>query len=330
MLARRGTAASMASPRNQKKDLVLTLVAMLALDRAMAHALDVTSCETTVRAGETGVVQLDLDCPTSSFAVRLLRGATLDLNGHALRGGDVTRATVLGVAQEDTDDPLGGTGRGKFTIVGPGEISGTIHPPFLTNGTRACVLASDGRVRITSSTGIVDIHHCGYAIRGSDGEQPEGNVRIDVDHIAVHDTVLGGIAVRNMRARQSSAYSNPGIGMGAARRMLVADVTADDNAIGFFAGKVMKGTNISATNNSFNGVDSCGFGAVVLTNLVASGNTHYGVCADRIRLTDSTVTDNADADLFSIRLPRLTNTTCGTSQGLDNTTQTWGVCANDP
>jgi hypothetical protein len=289
-------------------------------------AVDITACGTTIGPRETGVLQTDLDCSTSGFAVRLLRNATLDLNGHALHGGDSTTATVVGVGRDDTTD-VTAAGRGVFTIVGPGEISGTTHPPLLT-GTRACVLLNGGRASITSPSGIVDIHHCNYGVLGSHVERPDQG-RATLYNVAVHDAVESGVSVRSLVASHVDAYANHGIGMGASGRMSITDVTASDNGIGFFAGKAMRGANVTVTDNHLNGVDSCGFGTVVLTNLVATGNAFAGACADRLRLIDSTVTGNNSTDVYSIRFPILINTTCGSSAGVNSTSTPWGVCAND-
>jgi hypothetical protein len=304
-----------------------TIAAILLVPSArVVLAVDITACETTVGTRETGVLQNDLDCQTFNFAVRLLRNATLDLNGHALRGGNSTTATVVGVGRDDIAD-VTAAGRGVFTIVGPGEISGVTNPPLLT-GTRSCVLLNGGRVSITSASGIVDIHHCSYGVLGSYAERPDQG-RATLYNVAVHDAVESGVSVRSLTASQVNAYANRGIGMGASGRMSITDVTASDNGIGFFAGKSMRGTNVTATNNHLNGVDSCGFGTVALTNLVATGNAFAGACADHLRLIDSTVTGNISTDVYSIRFPILVNTTCGSSAGVNSSFTPWGVCAND-
>lgn len=290
-----------------------------------AHAVDVSTCGTTVAAGDVGVLQSDLDCPTSIFAVRLLARATLDLNGHALRGGDSTFATVLGVSHDDPAQPTG-AGRGNFTIVGPGEISGTTHPPFLT-GTQACVLINGGRAVVTSATGIVDVHDCVIGIAGELFGSQRG--RLTIDHASIHDAVGGGVSARTITATNVSVDDNGDIGMGAGGRLRLMDAEAHGNGIGFFAARSITGSDVTATSNSLNGVDSCGFGSVSLTNLVATDNAFAGACADHLRLQDSTVTGNVTFDLYSIRLPVLVNTTCGTSAGVGSTSATWGVCDND-
>jgi hypothetical protein len=301
-----------------------------------AAALDITSCGVTVPRGEVGVLQSDLSCPTSLFGVRLLRKATLDLNGHSIAGGDSTTAVIVGVGADDGADPIG-SGQGRFTIVGPGIISGLTHPPFFS-GTQACVLVSDGRVDIASETGIVEMHHCVDGILGSIGaDGPNGRARAVVAHTYVHDTVDAGISVGKLQAANASLSQNLGLGVSAARRLIATDVTANDNGgIGLYA-RAMKGTNVTTQNNGNNGIDACvysgptnpQFGRAVIANLVSTGNGVYGVCADRLRLVSSQVTANSYHDIFAVTAPHLDNTTCGTSWGMNGATAPWGVCSAD-
>jgi hypothetical protein len=76
---------------------------------------------------------------------------------------------------------------------------------------------------------------------------------------------------------------------------------------------------------------SCGgaesFRTAKLTNLTATGNSIFGVEAQRATVTGSTVTGNGAADIVTATPPQLVNTTCGTSASFTGTT--WGVCAND-
>lgn len=290
-----------------------------------ATATDITSCGETVAAAETGVLQADLDCSSNPFGVRLLREATLDLNGHSIAGGTATLATVLG-ASVVNDADLAHSGRGNFTIVGPGEISG-VHPvPALGQGTFGCVVLGNGRARITSTTGVVDIHNCGCGVMGRLEENSTNHARAEIDHVTVHDNLSEGTCVGRLVASDVTSYNHAGgIGLQANGSMLVTNVAAHDNGIGIFGTSRVRGTNVVATGNG-NGVES--FRRVYLINLVATNSTAlFGVSAPRIRLTDSTVTGSARADIASRYRPRLVNTTCGTS--LDYNSGTWGVCAND-
>src|SRR5262249_52188397 len=150
-------------PLSVRSILLVSGVVWLASGPA-ARATDITACDTTVAAGDTGVLQADLDCPNSlAFAVRLLRGSTLQLNGHSITGGTDTFATVLGVARADDEEPDEG-GPGRFTIVGPGEIAGSGPDPKSFVSTRACVTLQNGRGTFTSPSGVIDIHGCNFGI----------------------------------------------------------------------------------------------------------------------------------------------------------------------
>lgn len=302
-----------------------------ALSIVLAHpisvlATDITTCGTTVAAGDTAILQADLDCASHHFGIRLLPGSTLQLNGHAIAGGMVTFATVLGVEAIDDADP-GEGGRGDFTLVGPGEISGVVNPPFASTGTQACVTLQDGRAVISSPTGSIDIHHCAFGIVGYIPEYSTNRARATIDHVILHDNVFEGVTVRRLVASDVTSYNNLGIGVHAGSKLVANNVVAYDNmSQGLFAVHRLEGTNVTATGNGI-GVGS--FGSIVLTNLVATDNTYsYGVQAKRVRLTDSTVTGNPQADISSRAKPKLVSTTCGTSIRYPDQTS-WGVCAND-
>jgi hypothetical protein len=303
------------------------LAACIVLSAAVSsQATVITTCGQTIAADDTGVLLVDLDCSSSPFGVRLLRRATLDLNGHAIAGGSTTAATVLGAAVVNDAD-LENSGRGKFTIVGPGVISGVLINPVTEIGTDACVSLGNGRGRITSATGVVEIHHCIRGVRGRLGANARNNARLEIDHAILHDNA-GGVAVRRVTASDVTVYNTVanGIGLQAGGTMVATNVTAHDNGIGLFATKRLRGTNIVAQNNA-NGVES--FGSIWITNLLAIDNTYlWGVSAPRLTLFDSTVTGNANADLSSRSRPRLINTTCGTSAVLGGD-GSWGVCTND-
>jgi hypothetical protein len=290
-----------------------------------AGATDIVSCGTTVAEHDTGVLQNDLDCQSGLFAIRLLRHATLDLNGHHVAASGLVYVTILGVATVDDDDPVE-AGKGRFTIVGPGEISGTIIDPNLIVGTQGCVVLQNGRATITSATGTVDIHDCFFGVVGYLPDYSTNSARATLDHVTLHDHVFEGVTVKRLVASNVASHGNHGVGVHSNSIMTVTDVVAYDNAIGLFAARRMRGTGITATNNSSRGISS--FGRVDLTDLVATGNGLFGVDAVGVRLTDSNVTGNAVGDVTSDTLPVLVNTTCGTSLQSPGP-GTWGVCAND-
>jgi hypothetical protein len=145
--------------------------------------------------------------------------------------------------------------------------------------------------------------------------------------VVLHDNVLEGITVRRLAASDVTSYGNGGAGVHAIGKLVANGVVAYGNVgQGLFAVRRLEGTGVTATGNGI-GVES--FGSIDLSDLTATDNTYsYGVFARRVRLTDSTVTGNAQIDIRSRSLPRLENTTCGTSVR-DPDQTTWGVCAND-
>jgi len=293
-----------------------------------SHATDITTCGTTVAAGDTGVLQNDLDCPSEIwFVVRLLTGSTLKLNGHAIRAGQSTFAAVLGVAYVDDEDPSEG-GHGNFTLEGPGEIAGAGAPDPVNNlGTDACVTLQNGRATITSPTGVIDIHNCTFGIVGYILEYANNHARATVDHVIVHDNTLEGITVRKLTASNVTSYGNFGIGIHAGKTLVVNDCVAHDNhGTGFYGNRVVRGANVTAFGNRA-GVDSQG--RVTLTNLTSTDNFYtWGVYAKRLTLIDSHLSGNFNADIASDSFPRLYNTVCDTSYHF-GVGGSWGVCAND-
>jgi len=259
------------------------------------------------------------------FAIRLLRHATLDLNGHRVSASGLMYVTVLGVATADDGDPTE-AGKGNFTIVGPGEISGVVLDPFHVVGTQACVVLQNGRARITSATGTVDIHGCFFGIAGDLPDFSDNIARATLDHVTLRDNEFEGVTAKRLVASDVVSHGNHGIGVHSNSIMTVTDVVSYDNTIGLFAGRGMRGTGITATNNTNRGISS--FGRVDLTDLVATGNGLFGVDAVGVRLTDSNVSGNASGDVVSDTPPVLVNTTCGTSLQSPGP-GTWGVCAND-
>lgn len=298
-------------------------------------AADITACDQSVAADDTGVLQADLDCSASPVGVRLLRGATLELNGHTIAGGDATWATVAGVRRPPRRNPIG-TGRGEFTIVGPGVIEGTEHHPSTLIGTDSCVALNHGSAVIDGGAGTVEIRGCIIGVRGgpilkANGDywpkSPEGRGHVELSHVALDDGQWGTV-VRTLVASDVTASGNHEFGLGAVRQATVHDITVNGNGIGIFGGKLLVGDNVTASNNDTNGVDTCGFGHTDLTNVVANQNGLFGVCGDSVALADSTVLDNGYRDVASrLTMPVLTNTVCGTSA--DQNSLPWGVCAND-
>jgi hypothetical protein len=296
--------------------LIWTVIVLIA---SLAMATDITTCGATIAAGDTGVLQADLDCSTSPIGVLVLSGGVLDLNGHSIAGGDGTTATVLGARNSD------GSGRANFRIVGPGEIAGTSRNYNTSSGTGTCVQVNDGLVKMSGGTGSIDIHGCIYGITGSTAAEANGLARVFLDHVHLHDLLYDGVGVATLIASEVVATNNGGQGLGAANTLKALNVVATNNVHGhgLFAGTNLKGVNVTSTDN-YSGAEA--WRTLKLANAQVIGNTFSGVAGTRVQLSDSTVTGNGFVDVLSRTRPVLKNTTCNRS--LDFNDMSWGVCAN--
>lgn len=320
---------------------VVFLASLTILAARTVAAIDVTSCGATLPETDTGVLQVDLDCAGAGpYGVRLLRKATLDLNGHSITGGPVA-PTVLGVETSD------GSGRGDFTIRGPGSIAGTSPDAFPFLNGNACVMVSDGRARITSATGVVEISGCETGVLGGTrGPSFGGQGRVTMDHVDLHDHWLQGLAAKRLVATDVTVHDHVrGIGMAVSRRMSVEDVMVHHNNVGIAAGTIV-GSDVTASDNIGPDPNAAGGnaifsdGLVSLTNLVATGNTNPAITARSLKLVDSQVTNNGlrephlMVDIQSVTRPRLINTVCLHSEATGAPRPgpeipDWDVCLDD-
>jgi len=305
------------------------LAALLLPSAAAAANVPITSCETTVNAGDTGILQADLDCSSSTYGVRMLVGTTLDLNGHTISGGAGTFATVLGVNRTQGGLRLGrgagpaiGSGAGEFTIEGPGGISG-FRPAPLNSNVPACVLINGGHVHITGGTGRVDIAGCAVGLLGSSGFISNKG-RTELEMVDLHDGGFGA-AVKTLTASDVTAHHTVGgVALSVLGKAHVSNVSVHDNfGNALTSGQSMDGSGVVATNNTVTGVLTRG--TMRLSNVTATGN-QTGVFARLVVLTDSTLTGNG-SDIGSLRRPQLTNVACDHSTRRDGSP--WGVCADD-
>lgn len=257
--------------------LVLAGAALLLHGTRPASAVDVTACEQTVAAGTIGVLQADLDCELNG--VLLEAGATLSLNGHALRGG-----SNIGVY----------CGKGRCTIEGPGEIA---------DGPWIAVFLED-RVHLTVRNVTLRANDVG--ILGSYA----GRTKVTATDVVLDDHQQWALSTRSLKAVNLSVRGNAG------PLFVVSAATG----------------RIDGGEISDNGGLALTGGRLRLDGVSVTGNVGPGVRASRtLRLVDSTVTGNGTGgsgiDLLSERRPKLTNSTCGRSEG--PTGAPWGVCAND-
>lgn len=125
-----------------------------------------------------------------------------------------------------------------------------------------------------------------------------------------------------------------------AKKLSARDITIrDSGAEGAWSMNGVTLDNVTITGSG-------GFGARIdvkkakVSNSTITGNGEYGIDADKLLLTGSTVTGNGIgpncgpppllqcADLHVYRLPRLIDSTCGTSV-MTTQPETWGVCQFD-
>lgn len=279
---------------------------------AAAQAVDISACGATIPAGDTGRLVADLDCTGQPFGIRVLRGGTLGLEGHRIKGGQL--ATVAGVKIAASANELG-RGRGSFTILGPGEIDGG-HEPIM------CLTQNGGDLVVDGGTGIVDIHDCNETHRATRSYPNRGQLTFRKVLLRNHYGSAG--AAKDITATDTTMTNVRGIGFSASRRLTLTRVAADHvfDSGAFFAGKEVIGSDVDVQSSS---VGVTGLGAAVrLTRYTATAN-NVGVYSAKVSLTDSTVTGN-EIDIISGSLPVLVNTTCGTATNNEQPPVSWPVC----
>jgi hypothetical protein len=263
----------------------------LVLLAAPALAIDVTAPGQTVPKGQVGVVQSDLAC-SSAGGVFLESGATLEMNGHVLDGCFVVGAGLSPV---------------RIVVRGPGTIR------------NAGMVIREGSLRADD---VVIEDSPSWGIIGS-GDSQDGPSTLRLRNVTVTGSGFDGIRATKVVARVVTSSGNgvapgfPGVG-----------------GWGIIGWGGVTGRNLVVRDNQGEGVFSTG--KVKLQDSQVTGNlwggvVGVGISSRALTLVRSTVTGNGalgEADLVSQRLPRLRDSTCGTS--LDAQAQVpWGVCAND-
>ncbi|HEV7735090.1 MAG TPA: hypothetical protein VGR62_23170 [Candidatus Binatia bacterium] len=286
------------------------IVLMLALGVSTAHALDVTTCQQVIPAGETGTLVADLDCSglggTDDNAVQLETRATLDLNGHTITGSPL----IVTIVRAPT--------KGNVRVIGPGTLA---------DG--GAGVLSDKSARILVAGGVT-ISGCTTGIR-----TPRG--RVVAQDVTLTDNSGDGVMAAVLDATDVTVERSGSRGLVGTQNMRLARVVSSENGLAGLVGKRIKGEDLTLDDNGSEAVFAPG-GHVAATRLVATGNDLMGVLGGAIRLVDSTVTGNGDGvgvpiDIAASRPPKLLSTTCGSSAidvgGLVDPNQTWHVCAND-
>jgi len=267
-------------------------VALVVVAPRGGMALD-AACGLTVPPGMTAVLQGDLTCPSDPVAITLDRASTLDLNGYTLRA---TADGAAGVVCVDRACSV------ISSVAAPGVISGE-------STAEDGISIREDFAPLTSM--VVD------------------NVTVrDFKEIGIYATGLGTTTLSNVSV---SGCGYEGINGGDHGRLTVNGVMVNDNADGIVGPHVVKGVGLTLNANS--GTALWHVKRVTVTDLTASGNGIAGIEVESlVRLRDSALSGNGQADIVSARRPRLTNTTCERSaHGLDQFGRVgpWGVCALD-
>jgi hypothetical protein len=219
----------------------LAFAALAFLSRSALATVDVTDCGQVVPAGETGVLQADLDCAaTNVIAGVLLRdGATLDLNGHTLSGGK--SPLIVGVASDAAR---------SCAIVGPGVISGS------SEGV-AC-----GRARMSITD--VTLEDNGYAIDAS-------LCRLTLTNVTSSSTV-SGISAKEIRASNVNVTVNGNGNCIMGKKVFGSDITVSGCHTGVTGQTLVDVQRLDARDNMSTGVVA---GRVRLVDSVVTGNYFF-------------------------------------------------------
>jgi hypothetical protein len=284
---------------------VITLAALVVSRTVLAF--DVSGCDTTVPAGETGTLVADTSCLGAFVGVALSPGATLALNGNSLSGNPSGGALVRCL-----DD-------GPCTILGPGSIVGT------DGGPAACVDVPGGHGRLVMEQGLVQ--GCGTGIEAgpSDGR---GRVTISDATISANGR---GLRARTLRARNLIVSVNASEGMVVGTLRAEGGVSVTGNGGVGISANAVRGLGVGVSLNGGSGV----FGnRIKVRDFTAVNNVDCGVRTVRASLLDSSLSGNGGlglgGDVCTVRKPHLRNSTCGRSLALGATIgTTWGVCTSD-
>jgi hypothetical protein len=260
---------------------------------APAHAVSITACGQVVPAGDTGVLQNDLDCSSEppSWHIVLEKHAVLELAGHA----------IVASAGSDAIRCLGN----RCTVHGPGDVSG-------------------GSIAISADRNVVaehvTIHDVGYGIGGG----PKGKLQLTDVHIA--RAGIHGVAGNTIVATDVSAVDCGSDGIHALGTLRATGITATGNGgAGVDTAKPYKIDGLVATGNGqVPNRGGAGLYAVHkgrLSNAVLTGNSY-----------SRPQTGAFLVDIFVRHAPKVANVTCDHSLAWITTGEVGaplGICTQD-
>lgn len=269
---------------------IVTVVGLLSAGVCVTHAqTSVTTCGQTV-SGDA-VLANDLDCPPDSYTAVMHTGGRLDLAGHTISGSQY--AVICG----EPEDPE------PFIELRKCRVSGGTITGFTKSGVSGHKLDLDD----VTFSGSDDT----YAIYAAK------SLRFANVHIVGAPGSIGVLGFHVQKVKGTNLTVEGGQG----GIVEAGNVDIDGIVVSGLTDQGVVGKTVKIENGSFTG-GTLGIGAVnakVAATTVTGADT--GILSTRMQIKDSTVTGN-DLDLDSVQAPKVKNTTCNTSNG-------WGVCAND-
>jgi hypothetical protein len=224
---------------------------------SVAWGLDVTSCGTTVPAGDTGVLTTDLVCspvPVGAFGVQLGDRSTLDLAGHTITGG------ITGVVGDFQATP-----RCRIVSSAPGgAIVGSLF------GIDDCFKTEVSDVAVVGVTmqAIGGPRLVLTNVTIQDGGEPITTSRLDATNLVLTNN-HGALQANRATIRGLTATGNTGgaaaDGSGtffirAYKRLVLSDATITGNV-----GVAITGARVTLRNSTVTGNDTTGNGIDLLT-----------------------------------------------------------------
>jgi hypothetical protein len=269
-----------------------TVVSLIVLLAGRAHAVDVASCGQVVPKGETGRLITDLSCsPDGAF--------TFDAAVTLEAGAALDLAGHLIEMGHDGYDLAAVNCLGRCAVTSSAVAAGEIVGTGSGGNSTGILVGGSGRGR------IANVHVQGF----SSGIIGTGS--LNLSNVTVADNVgFGAHSSKTLRAIDVAATGNS-IGLGATRTINAERTIANANRTGLLAHRRVRGVEIQVTGNNAAGIECWD-----------------GLSRGGVSLRDSSVTGSVIYDLLTGRLPRLINSTCGTSHKA-GTGDSWGICTND-
>jgi hypothetical protein len=206
--------------------LVVAVGIILSTAAGAWSQVSITACGQTVGAGESGVLDADLTCPTGegTFVVAIENGGSLDLAGHTLAGG----RTGIRCTKRCT---IGSTGT-------PGTIQDTEF------GVGAGIAAVTDGGRLTLSNLILDNHSIALLTDFDTG-------KVYGTDVTLTDNGLG-MQARKIRITGLTASGNYTVAQ--SRKTTIEDSTVTASGDSAFTGRVVVLMNSSVTGSG-SGID---------------------------------------------------------------------------